>query len=317
MTDTPTLPDVRTIRLSGVSTALAPISHSDGTAGTVALFRREKIAQPDWTIAKVPVVSGNALRGVLRDHAAICLWDTLGRPKLPAGVFDLLWSGGQLSKAAKPITSTQLAHLRDVNPMVSLFGGSGAGRIIEGRLRVGRLTPICAETIHVIPRVNIGGNGAAEISGLTVDQVPSCRDLLQIIEYSRVDDARRPAADDVIEGRAVDTATGELVPVDDIERDAPVQMRYGVETLIAGTRLHWSIGMIGVTDAEAGLLGAALDAWIADGSHIGGRAATGHGRLDMSAGHVVDEVDAATITQFLGHVAEHRDDIIDTLNWFA
>lgn len=324
MTTTKTqLPDVRSLRIEGVATALTPISHGDGVAGTVALFRREKIAQLDGTITDVPVVSGNSLRGLLRDHAAQVMWRHLGSPQLEPAVFDLMWSGGQLTKSGS-LSSRQLAQIRRVNPLVSLFGGSGAGRIIEGKLRVSRLVPICAETAHLLPE------------GITPpDQVQPGRNLLQIMEFSRRDDAKRdqlrPAfAGELDPGATADPATGELIPAetgDEPEgRESPMQMRYGVEVLVAGTQMSWGVQLVGVTDPEIALFAEAMDSWFSDGAHIGGRAATGHGRLRLDCHQWENRSESTTVGDALvtrtqvslaAHVAAHRDEILETLGWFA
>lgn len=321
-TDTAT----RSLRIEGVATALSSISHLDGHAGTIGLHHREKICQPDGTIVDVPVVSGNALRGLLRDHCADVFWRALGCPELPAPIFDLLWSGGSLAKvgAGHALTARQLVQVRRVVPMVSLFGGSGAGRIIEGKLRVLKLTPICAETAHLL---------SPDITGDTT-ALPQARALLQVEELSRRDDAKRPELAPAIEGMtpalpAADSTTSELLPDPGDEPDGldrVMQMRYGVETIAAGTRLHWGLAVRHGTDAEIALLAAGIDAWLADGGHIGGRSATGHGRLRLDAHQWATVTPSTTVGQALTrtggddlatHIDAHRAEIIETLGWFT
>ena len=72
-----------TYRIEGAATLLSSLSHGGEHAGTVGFLRREKIMQPDGQIVEVPIVSGNALRGLLRDHAADVMWRALGSPELP------------------------------------------------------------------------------------------------------------------------------------------------------------------------------------------------------------------------------------------
>lgn len=325
---TTTTQTTRSLKIEGIATALSSISHLDGQTGTIGLFHREKIAQPDGTIAQVPVISGNALRGLLRDRCADVFWRALGQPELPAPIFDLLWSGGSLAKAGAGhvLSARQLIRVRQLIPMVSLFGGSGAGRIIEGKLRVLKLTPICAETAHILP------------PGVVTDDAtpPRCRDLLQVEEFTRRDDAKRPELAPAIEGmtpRALppgDTSPEGLFPTvgdDTPDRlDRVMQMRYGVETLAAGTRLHWGMSVRHATDPEIALLAAGIDSWLADGGHIGGRSSTGHGRLRLDVHQWETVTPTITVGEALAvtgqddlaaHVTAHRDEILETLSWFT
>lgn len=315
-------------RIEGQATLLSSLSHGGEHAGTTGYLRREKIAQPDGTVTEVPVVSGNALRGLLRDHAALVFWGALGRPELPAPVFHLLWSGGSLAKAGARhvLGARQLAEVRRLVPLVSLFGGSGAGKIIEGKLSVGKLTPVCAETAHIVPPDLVD---AAEPRSIW--------DVLQVEEFTRRDDAKRDQLHPAIQGYAPaelePEGQGELLTVqrhqparEDADDDPAQQMRYGVETLAAGTRLHWWMRLSRVTDPEVALLAAAVDSWTADGAHLGGRSATGHGRLRLDVHQWTHSAPTTTIGQALDtrgrddlaeHVTAHREAIMEALGWFA
>jgi len=318
-------------RIEGAATLLSSLSHIGESGGTVSYLRREKILTPDG-VSDVPVVSGNALRGILRDHAAHTFWRALGSPELPAPVFHLLWSGGALTKTGggKSLGARQLAQVRALVPVVSLFGGSGAGKIMEGKLSVGKLVPACEETAHLLP------DGFADAA------LPSVWDLIQVEEFTRRDDSKREQLHPAIAGftaaKELAPTQGELLTVDapakaveDDLRDGPAQqMRYGVETLAAGTRLHWWMQLRHVTPVETGMLAAALDAWITDGAHIGGRSATGHGRLRLdvhqwqhqtpvtTAGTALAALSGGGTTDlFTAHVRDNQADILDALGWFA
>lgn len=313
-------------RIEGAATLLSSLVHGGEHAGTVGYLRREKIIGPDGAPVEVPVVSGNALRGLLRDHAAEVFHDALGRPELPVQVFHLLWSGGALAKAGAGhvLGARQLAEVRRLIPVVSLFGGSGAGKIIEGKLRVGKLVPICAETAHIVP------------ADLLPTEPRSVWEMLQIEEFTRRDDAKRDQLHHAIEGfgpRELEASTSgtllevaEHAPAVEDEVDGPAQqMRYGMETLAAGARLHWWVTLRGVTDVERALFAAAVDRWLASGGAIGGRAATGHGRLRLDVHQWQHQTPVSTVGDALevrgdplaDHVAAHREGIVEALGWFA
>ena len=313
-----------THRIEGVATLLASLSHGGEHAGTIGFLRREKIVGPDGAVVEIPIVSGNALRGILRRHAADAFWEALGRPPLALPVFHLLRSGGSLAKAgaAHVLSAPQLRQVRETVPVVSLFGGSGAGKIIEGKLSVGKLSPICAELAHLLP------------VELHTAEMPSVWALTQIEEFTRTDDAKKDLLAPMLTGAAVVPAIGmgdtlTLLPTEPVEvevADGPAQqMRYGVETLAAGTRLHWWMQLRQVTDVERALMGAAISRWVADGAHIGGRSATGHGRLRLDAHQWTHTMPTVSVGAALdvptdllaAHVEACRDRIDESLSWFA
>lgn len=294
-----------TLKLEGLATLLSSLSHGGDHDGTTMMLRRERIVQPDGSVEEVPVVSGNSLRGVLRDYAADRLWRMLGEPVMSLPTFDALWGGGALAKAGagNVLTSRQLTTLRDRVPMVSLFGCSGGGRIIEGRLQVGKLVPVCAETAHLLPPEVLDGYCPEPVVG-----------LLQIEQFTRRDDAKRSSL-----GAAIDTEDTLVA------REVAQQMRYGVETIAAGTKLYWWLAIRECSDLEVACLRDAIEAWGADGAHLGGRSSTGHGRLKLDVDQWIStrpEITAGTPLPAMRaalevHVEHHRDEILEALSWLV
>jgi hypothetical protein len=92
----------------GVMTALTSISHIGESYGINARLRREKIVQPDGAVEEVPIISGNAIRGILRDRGMVHMLRTLGygieedgqSRGLSLEAFYFLLSGGALTKTA-------------------------------------------------------------------------------------------------------------------------------------------------------------------------------------------------------------------------
>lgn len=306
-------------RIEGAVTAISSIAHGSHTAGTTQIMRRERFVTPDGSVEDVPVISGNAVRGILRDHSAHVFWRALGRPELPMPLFHALWSGGSLAKAGSGnvLSSTQLARLRSLVPHISLFGAAGGGRIIEGKLLIGKMVPIVTETAHVVPSELLSGKEL------------SVWEHIQIEEFSRMDDAKRASLAPAIMSATPKHGTeqGALLAPEvepDEKRQGPAQqMRYGVETLISGTRLHWWMQLQGVTDLEVDMFRAALDSWIATGAHLGGRAATGHGRLAMQLDAWASTAPAITSGSplpedqdlLVKHVETNREQVLEALSW--
>lgn len=243
------------LRWEGTATAVSSIAHGGQPLGTVTYLRREKFLLPDGRLEEIPVVSGNAVRGILRDVAADLWWSKVGSPQLTLPVVHALWSGGALAKSTgTPVSGTRLAELRRAVPVVSVFGAAGGGRIIDGCLQVGKLVPICAETAHLVPEHLHGP-----------DPLPGMWDLTQVEYYSRFPDQHAAAAD-----HGDSTA----------DSDDGTPMRYGVETFLTGTRFHTWFTLTWPTSADTAFFTEVLERYTA-AAHVGGMSRIGHGRLDF------------------------------------
>lgn len=294
------------------------LSHQEGVEGTTAVLRRERIVQPDGSVIDVPVISGNAWRGQLRDATMRALVRDLGNPPLSLPAFHFLFSGGSLTATGPYVDIGFARALRTTIPAVAVFGGAVGNHVLRGKLKIGKLYPVCRETRHLIPDASVPEGYAP----------PSIWDMVQEEAYTRTDDERRedlrelidPLARAVLEAETASrrakskTADAELAP-----RDSQ-QMRYHTETLAAGGYLTADIVLEDHSDLEFGALVSGLLEWSRD-PHIGGKRATGHGRVEvrfadwqtiapqaMGAGLALPSDDG-----YLRHVQEQRGEIIDLL----
>ena len=151
----------------------SPLSHNDEQAlSTTTPFRKMKI-MVDGDPMDVPVYTGNAFRGVLRREAAKDFIEKLGIKELSDRQYHILYAGGMLDKGATgDVMIAQRREYRKYIPYISLFGGSIGSAVIEGRLEIGMLYPICRETV--------------KYTGIERDK--SCYELLQPIFYTHRDD---------------------------------------------------------------------------------------------------------------------------------
>lgn len=276
------LPDKHLI-LPSVMTITSPLIHSDERVEVMQRFRREPFLL-DGEILDIPVLSGNAIRGMLRRATALRVCDALDiRDRhLPVASFYLLFSGGYLEGSEPSVNIDELVRLREVFVPLALLGGSRGARVHHGLLDVWRGEPMCAEL-----------QASHERDGHEDDYrdsfTPSVFDLLTETSYSRLDD--RPDLDE--------------------QPKAAVQMRYSYEALVPGTRLlHGCV----VRTREPTIVGCLLDAIriLEQQQSVGGRAAIGHGRFRWTWAHDHPDADEL-IAGYHGHLAERGEEIRELL----
>lgn len=270
----------------GVMTALTSISHIGETHGIRAKLRREKIVQADGTVEEVPIISGNSIRGILRDRGMLHMVERLGYgvnretgevSGLTLAAFHFLFSGGSLTSTGAQGLDIDLARqMREMIPLISVFGGAVGNQIMPGKAKIGKAIPICQETAHLLPSHLVDGCGSVSIW-----------DLCQEEAYTRRDDEknehlRRLIAPDVralLEASASDKREKRGTTEDVREEgEQKQQMRYHVETLAAGTRLYWDVTLEGVTDLEFEAFCVAL-AEFSRFPYLGGKSGVGLGKV--------------------------------------
>jgi CRISPR type IV-associated protein Csf2 len=312
--------------------ALTSISHIGETFGINAKLRREKIIQPDGSVEEIPVISGNAIRGILRDRGMLHMLRVLGYGvdeqtgrvnglSLPA--FYFLFSGGSLtSKAGEGIDIDEARLWREKIPLVSLFGGAMGNQIMQGSAKIGKAIPICKETAHIIPERFVTGNEQ------------SIWDMLQEEAYTRRDDEKNeylraliaPEVRGLLEDAARAKREKRGTPEDIAgETGRHQQMRYFVETFSAGTRFFWDVVLEDVSDLEFEAFCVTL-AEFGRYPYLGGKSAVGHGKVSIRFDKWMDidprmqptgsEVSLPIGTRYMQHLKENCNDIrnlIDSL----
>jgi CRISPR type IV-associated protein Csf2 len=276
----------------GVVTALSSISHIGETRGVNAKLRRERIVQPDGTVEEIPVISGNALRGLLRDRGMLHMLRALGYgvneetgevQGIPLPAFYFLFSGGTLTReSGRGLDIDEARRWRQIVPLVGVFGGAMGNQILPGRLKVDKLLPVCTETAHLLPeRITASG---------------SIWDYCQMEAYTRKDDEKDDRLRPLLAGagRTVTSPQATVIPdhtparLTEEEREDVVletgqkqQMRYYVETLAAGTRFFWSLILDDVSPLEFEAFCTTLLEF-SRYPYIGGKSSIGHGKVAIS-----------------------------------
>jgi len=239
----------------GVVTALSSISHIGETYGVNAKLRREKLVTSHG-IEEIPVISGNSVRGQLRDAGMLYMCRKLGYgvkgetgevQDLSLAAFYFLFSGGALTKVgSRGLDIDAAREIRSLIPLVSVFGGAMGNQIMEGKLTVGKMYPLCEETSGIVPRE------------FAKDSI-SIWEMLQEEAYTRRDDEKNenlrlliaPDVRTLLEaGAAVKREKARKGDDTDEAVGEHQQMRYFVETFSAGTEFYWEIQLRDVTDIE-------------------------------------------------------------------
>lgn len=244
---------MKSYEFRGTITALSSIAHSGGMSfGINTKLRREKFVQPDGGVEEIPVLSGNGLRGLLRDVGMLHMCKKIGYGVdtetgeingLSLQAFYFLFSGGALSSDASGAIDIKTARkLRELIPLVGIFGGAVGNQIMPGKLKIGKALPICEETIHLLPGSCRNG------------ELKSIWDYLQEEMYTRKDDEKDEHKRHLIEpspqleqGKIDLEEAKEKTLAPDVPKQ---QIMYYVETLAPGTKFYWDIILDDVTDIE-------------------------------------------------------------------
>lgn len=291
---------LRTLEWEGVLTAQSSIAHTGKEAGIRHAFRKESIILADGSLMQgVPILSGSAIRGGMRRIAAVMMQDALaGDERLPFDVVNAFRSGGSLREtrsSGEVLTGETQARLRDLLPMLAIFGFSTSGRIISGRLSVDKAIPVAAELSHLITtyRVDLGDY-----------RPPATRRLLQGEDYTRFADVNDLPAQPFIE-------------MDGEERVLPKgsgNMLWNQETMLAGSKLLHRVVLDEALPVEASFMRELMHKWTKAGK-IGAQKSRGMGRFTadytMTAVNLSgDEVTGDPEMSWRDYVAEHREEAL-------
>jgi hypothetical protein len=277
-----------------LATAQTSIAHNGESIGIDQPFHREKMIMPDGRIHEVPTITGNSMRGILRDELANFTCEVLGITELPQAQFYLLYSGGSLVKDdAKGWTGqTSVSELRTLLPHLSLLGFSIGNHIAQGKVRIGKFIPLAKETSYYVPPT----------------MKPLCNrsfyDMMQIEAYTRMDDSKRQTYAGIVK-------QGDVY-VEDAPIEASQQMRFQIETICAGAQFWWNYSFRLASPIEQGAFYCALGRWAND-PRIGGVGRWGHGLLELDFGGVLLNNTTNPFEQYVDEYADYLLSVKDRL----
>lgn len=320
---------MKTFLFEGVLTALTSVSHIGDTYGINAKLRREKIVLPDGSVEEIPIISGNSLRGILRDRGMLHMLRALGYgidestgevAGLSLAAFYFLFSGGSLTKVSgKGIDIDEARQWRKLIPLVSLFGGAMGNQIMPGQCKVGKAIPICEETAHLLPSRFVNGEG-------------TIWEMVQEEAYTRRDDEKnerlrqlikpevRGLLEDDARARRAKTGTKEDKAGETGQKQ---QMRYYVETLAAGTRFFWDCTLDDVTDIQFEAFITTIAEFM-QFPYIGGKSGVGLGKISLQFDGWKElspvlsrngkEIDTPLGSHYARHLEDNADEIRALIN---
>lgn len=310
------------IVIEGTATALEPIHHGgEKSGGTISEIRRELTRVGD-EYEYLPVISANSIAGTLRDQCAFWCLDQINYPKfhgtLGLRAFDLLTSGGgrvaKVNGKKKDDGQINLAaekELRDLFPVISLFGGSIGNRMLRGRLGVKNWVPLCDEMKWQLPEEYHERAARVHIE-----------DLLFEAQFSTRDDKKNLLWQDRIAPETLSTWLAENEKLDQANeaKNKPISMKYAMEALATGTEFYVRFWLQNPSAIDLGAFFGALT-YFNNMPKIGGRGNRGFGevRLDLrqyeitGPSKVENALAQETITQAAEHLQTQRERIIQMI----
>lgn len=228
------------MKIETVYTMKQPLSHIGESESTVSFLNTVRIAV-NGKVEEVFALTGNSIRGTLRDCAARYLLDQLG-VRVKKKEFNILFSGGNIS-GSMSTDIDQAKKYRKLLPVVSLFGAGVGNQILAGKMTQGFAFPVCQETNEIVPEI-AGIKGELRRNGW--------KSLTGIIDFSRFDDSKNVNYQGYLQDEA-NTDKGS-------DKDsANTQMRYEVEYLVPGAQLYHVINLCADADIELGAFASALE----------------------------------------------------------
>ncbi|MCC6024111.1 MAG: hypothetical protein LM600_05365 [Thaumarchaeota archaeon] len=277
-------------RIRGILTALSPVFHGGGEkTGAVVLLNRLKFIV-DGKPVDVPIISGNQVRGRLRrlltrDFLELVGYEMDLSQRRYQKLYHTLFAGGVLTSVEEEESGVVDLNLkfrvvRYILPL-RLFGASYANQMIEGRVLVGHLLPICREL--------------KEYTG--VDSDVSFYQLITRAFQTRRDELRAPA------------------PSEEEEEEQAVQAIVEYECFAPGTRFYHEI-VLETTKQEERLdlstLYRAVKLW-QQLPYVGGKSSVGFGKLKIEYEWPTSVDDSA----YLEFIEKNKGEIVEALNELA
>lgn len=329
---------VQSGRISIEAVAHAPIHHGGGSKGNRQILRKQSFILPDGAHARVPFLSGNSFRHLIRASAARYALEVMRvEPgSLSKGMVHLLFSGGALSGSGAAVKLSKIREVEQAFPLLSLLGYSASNHISGGRLTVDHWHIVCRENAWRLPdSLREHPHARLRVGELIDDEFgtrheptrsdPDCRKLLAHGDAATDDAALEAAAELAAAGQRPEKS-----------RDS-AQMIYNFEVVKAGSVWFGGLRYQALSPHEIAALKSGL-AYACGGqqgeSYLfarGAKSAVGYGAMalgfegsireltpsayvpDSSLATIAQGVSANALSDYASHLESRRDEILSAL----
>jgi len=266
----------------GTITALATIAHgSDENTGNIKTVRSERCWSPvTSSYVRMPFLSGNGIRGNLRDLIFQDLMRTIGYRHWGPKLHHALFSGGVLESVDDSGGKVDVGFRRTMRERIvplALLGTSAGNQMLRGVLDVSKAYPVCLEMSWCQQRYREDPRSQRPV-----------REFLTTDFLTRMDDLRE------------DRSNG----------DATVQMLAEFEVFTEGCAFAHEFGLTLATELEESCLGRMLELW-REVPYVGGKRSIGHGRVSL------DYQDVPDSRRYMDHITDQANVICATLDELA
>lgn len=223
---------------------------SDLKTGSETLFRKLKFIVGN-RIEELPYISGNEVRGQLRRMIMRDFIKMVGYEIRSLRLYHALFSGGVLEEVEEqsvPMLDIELRRkIRKYIVPASLLGLAIGNQVVEGKLKVMHVLPVCRELSEYLPEW--------VVRGYEHHATRSCYEYLDWTFHTRHAEERRTSAE-----------------------EQAVQMIYRFEVLTAGALLYTELVCDDCNDVEISCLSRMIKLWQLR-PYVGGKSATGYGKV--------------------------------------
>jgi hypothetical protein len=238
------------ITISAINTAITPIFHGGNEkTGSSPILRTIYIWTKDGE-QPIPYLHGNALRGKLRRTLMKDMIDLVEFNITNKKLYHSIFSGGVLESTEETtgvLDLTLRKKIMSLLPPVALFGCGIGNQLIQGKLVVGHMFPLCEEYAPYLPE---GIRDARTEKPVRIFTDSSF--------ITRRDDLREERKED----------------------EQAVQMKVDYECFIPGTAFWHEFKLMWSNDLENSCFARMIELW-KEHSIIGGRSASGDGKLRL------------------------------------
>lgn len=280
--------------------AAEPIAHHSETLGNEAILMRRKVRVPGGRMVDIAEITGDTMRHGLREAAAYAYLDAAGmldKPDLSEAALRLIFAGGMVTGkgSSSSINLDIYRKMTELMPPLRLLGGCADNRVIPGYLECDGAILICDETRKQIEEcapwvlqwlagqdeaTNPARSHVVSEQRVRMDPmlVPEKRMLMsadaQVAVNRRLESGERAhVEDDAVEA---ENAKSSMLP-----------RRY--ETLVQGSLLYWSVTARCYSPLDVDTFLVMVLGFLAN-ARVGGKKATGHGRIIPIAARQIDVV---------------------------